>query len=330
MKPHTLFKLAILLVSCFGVAQAQDDILQSYSSGTIPGMINAFTAKTKSNADHVSVEESYLIRTRATYRGSSRKVSSNKSKFLAKWLKENKYPEAMLPREEFLFREGETDHWLIMQNIVAQHFVAEIKAGAAVDLYLVLMGSVKEDGNRSFVILINEFKRPEDERPSGPRTGQPQGWDTGDVLRGYERYVPRTIKEIITRHSSSESLSKANVMMTGDTFPSRVTVTHTGESRKTPPEKMQHLEMLIETFKVSPEVVKKYETELLFREGSEEYWLPVQGGLLPYFQKELTKGETVIIYAEWVGARKVDGKWIWIFIVNEFQKVKTPTITTGS
>lgn len=325
MKPRVLIAAGMLLLVCAGFANAQDDVLASYKTGTIPGLIAEFSAATKSTADYVSATESYLIKTRVTYSGSSRKLPEKKRAFLAKWLKDNKYPEAMLPTNELLVTEGDRNYWLVMQDIVAPHFEQEIKPGGQVDLYLVLLGSVKEGSERSFVILINEFKRPEDAGPSGPRTGKLKAWESGAALNGYEDYAPRTLREIITNHS--ELLDKSNVLLTGDTFSSRVKLIYTGSSRKISAAKKQHLDIVLKSFKVDPEQLARYQTEMLFLEGNDEHWLAVQRELIPFLQKELTKDEEVIVYTEWLGAIKADGKWEWVFIVNEFQKMEKPTIT---
>lgn len=327
MKSHVLKALISLLLFNIGLATGQEDILQSYEPGSIAEITRVFSATTKSNSDQVFVTESYMINTRVTYSGTSRKVSEKKRAFLAKWLKDNEYPAVMLPTNEYLFTEADRNHWLVMQNIVGPHFLEEIKPGGMVNLYLILLGSVKEEGNPTFVVLINEFKRPEDERPSGTRTGKPVGWDTGYAIKGFERYVPRTLREIISSHSDPKTIDRANVLMTGDTFPSRVKVTYTGSPRKISPGKKQHMDLLVTTSDVDPKVISLYETEMLFLEGAAEHWLLVQKALIPFFEKELTKGEEVVLYAEWVGAKKMDGKWEWVFIVNEFQKLKKRAIT---
>ena len=110
------------------------------------------------------------------------------------------------------------------------------------------------------------------------------------------------------------------MILTGDTFPSKVRVIYTGESRKISSAKKQHLDMLVTSFNVDPKVIEQYGIEMRFMEGDDEHWLPVQAGLIPFFEKEIKKGEEVILYAEWVGAKKVSGKWEWVFIVQEFQK----------
>lgn len=144
----------------------------------------------------------------------------------------------------------------------------------------------------------------------------------GGTFKGYERYRPRTLSEIIREHSDPKILQKneGSMILTGDTFPSKVRVIFTGESRKVNSAKKQHLDMLVTSFNVDPKVIERYGTEMLFMEGNDEHWLPVQAGLIPFFEKEIKKGEEVILYAEWVGAKKVNSKWEWVFIVQEFQK----------
>ena len=141
-------------------------------------------------------------------------------------------------------------------------------------------------------------------------------------ISGYEEYIPRTIREIIKTHSDSSILGKNNgsMVLTGDTFSSRIKVTYTGSTRSVSSAKKQHLDMLVTSFGADQSVIDQYQTEMLFLEGTDEHWLPVRGQLIPFFQREVTKGDKVTIYAEWVGAKKIDNKWQWIFMVHEFSK----------
>jgi hypothetical protein len=145
---------------------------------------------------------------------------------------------------------------------------------------------------------------------------------TGRPLKGYEDYLPRTLRQIIRDHSDPNILSKneGSMILTGDTFSSRVRAAYLGESRKVSPAKKQHLDMLVTSFNVDQKVIDQYDTEMLFLEGSEKHWLVVQKRLLPFFDKEVKKGEEITLYVEWVGAKKISGKWEWVFMVHEFQK----------
>jgi hypothetical protein len=144
----------------------------------------------------------------------------------------------------------------------------------------------------------------------------------GSTMKGYERYRPRTLMEIIREHSHPKLLqgNQGSMILTGDTFPSKVRVIYTGQTRSISPAKKQHLDMLVTSFKVDPKLIARYGTEMLFMEGEDEYWLPVQVSLISFFEKELKKGEELTLYAEWVGAKKIGDTWDWVFIVQEFQK----------
>jgi hypothetical protein len=76
----------------------------------------------------------------------------------------------------------------------------------------------------------------------------------------------------------------------------------------------------IKTTGRSPEIAKVFDTEFLFLEDSVEYWLPVQSQVIPFFAKELKKGDKVTLYTIWIGGYKCAGKWDWIFLVNEFEE----------
>jgi hypothetical protein len=144
----------------------------------------------------------------------------------------------------------------------------------------------------------------------------------GGTIKGYERYRPRTFTEIIRDHSDPKGMgpTDGSMILTGDTLPSKIKVIYTGELRKIPAARRQHLEMLTTSFNVDPKVIALYGTEMRFMEGDDEHWLPVQQKLIPFFEKELKKGEELTLYAEWVGAKKIAGKWEWIFLAQEFQK----------
>ncbi len=143
----------------------------------------------------------------------------------------------------------------------------------------------------------------------------------GRTMKGYQRYRPRTLIEIIRDHSNPKLLkgNQGSMILTGDTFPSKVRVIFTGQTRSILSAKKQHLEMLVTSFNVDPKVIGRYGTEMLFLEGEDEHWLPVQAGLISFFEKELKKGEQVTLYAEWVGAKKTGTNGIGSFSCKSFR-----------
>ena len=137
----------------------------------------------------------------------------------------------------------------------------------------------------------------------------------------YEKYKPAKLPEIIKKYSDPETLTTPDLTdVFGATFPSRIRVTYTGSERKISGPRREHIRAWARTYGHGPEIADLFETELLFVEDSAEYWLPVQKQVVPYFAKELKKGERVTLFIIAAGGKKIAGEWDWIFLVNEFEK----------
>ena len=147
----------------------------------------------------------------------------------------------------------------------------------------------------------------------------------GQDVFPWEQYKARTLGEIIKQNvdevagRDAPARDKVSVVFPGDPLPSRVRVTYTGTTRKIPPAHKAHIDEWAKSFGLKPELIASFEDEVLFLECSTEHWLPVQKQVLPFFEKELKKGDMVTLYTAFTGGRKVDGAWNWIFVVNEFQ-----------
>ena len=64
-----------------------------------------------------------------------------------------------------------------------------------------------------------------------------------------------------------------------------------------------------------------FDEEFLFVEDSAEHWLPVQNVLIPHFKEEMRAGESVDLFAVWIGITFAEpGKRQHVFLVNEFEK----------
>jgi hypothetical protein len=111
-----------------------------------------------------------------------------------------------------------------------------------------------------------------------------------------------------------------SIVLSRDTFPSQVKVMYTGSSRKVSDPKKEVIAAWLKTYGKPSEYLNLFEMEYLFREGSIEYWLPVQKQVASYFEKELQKRDKVNLYVVWVGARKESGVVEHVFLINEFEK----------
>ena len=139
----------------------------------------------------------------------------------------------------------------------------------------------------------------------------------------YDTYEPRSLAEIIKKYDNqatiNEKMGNGSVVF-GAPFPSQVKVIHTGSSRIISAERKAFIDAFVKTHRLQPEIAGLFETEHLFIENSVEHWLPVQKQVASYFGDELKKGDQVTLFVMIAGGKKIEGKWNWIILVNEFEK----------
>ena len=143
----------------------------------------------------------------------------------------------------------------------------------------------------------------------------------------YDAYQPRTLAEMIGKYDNEELADrkmKDGSSAFGASFPSRVRVVHTGESRKIPDARKQFVADWVKTYQMDARLLDLFESEWKFVEEGVEHWLPVQKQVASFFEKELKKGEAVDLYVIIAGGRRAAGRWDWVILVNEFEKVEPP------
>jgi hypothetical protein len=138
----------------------------------------------------------------------------------------------------------------------------------------------------------------------------------------WEDYEPRTLQSIIEMHRGNivdlNSRKKA-ILLTGDSFPSKVELVYAGESRPvSKPDKML-LSFWRKMLGNNAPPEDAFPKEFLFGEGSEKYWIVAQKPLIDALPKELKVGNVLTAYIVWIGAIKVDEQWEWLFAMNEFE-----------
>jgi hypothetical protein len=153
----------------------------------------------------------------------------------------------------------------------------------------------------------------------------------------WDKYKPRTLKEITTALAEAsfkdpdviitDSNKGESIVLSGNTFPSRVAAVYTGSSRKVSDKKKEVIAAWLRVFGKPSEYLKLFEAEYLFTEDEKEYWLPVQKQVAAYFEKELRKSDTVGLYAVRVGARKDSRGIEHVFLINEFEKEAQASLT---
>jgi len=115
---------------------------------------------------------------------------------------------------------------------------------------------------------------------------------------------------------------KGQFVFRGKIMPSVVRLTYTGQLRWISGERRKFIELWAGAYSQTQDYAAMFETEFLFKEEAQEYWLPVQSQVAKYFDKELKKGDAVDLYMIRPGGLRKKDKLDWIFLVEEFQKPK--------
>jgi len=136
----------------------------------------------------------------------------------------------------------------------------------------------------------------------------------------WDAYVARTLGAIIKQHESDAV--QTDKYFTADNFPTRAKAFYLGKQRSLPKERAAFLDKYFLHFTKQSEFRKLFKSEILVREGEQEYWLSIQTDLLPSLQEEVKPGAEVELFITWLGAVRTSGKLEWIFTINEFQAVQ--------
>ncbi|MFQ5960013.1 MAG: hypothetical protein ACE5K9_02780 [Candidatus Methylomirabilales bacterium] len=128
----------------------------------------------------------------------------------------------------------------------------------------------------------------------------------------FKRYRPYSLGQAIADHSHGE---RADWVIEAGSFKYRVRVTYTGEQREIKASVKDLISKWVKSLGLNPKLLTLFKHEILVREGSGQYWLPIQEQLLPHVARELRVGGPVDLYVMHVGSTKTE----LVFIVNEFQ-----------
>lgn len=131
----------------------------------------------------------------------------------------------------------------------------------------------------------------------------------------WNEYQPSTLAAIVEEHRAFlEDGRKGDYALEPGTDRHRVTVRYLGRPRSIPGSRRAFLGAWARSVRPSRPVQELFDEEILVKEGSREYWVPVQRVLMPALEKELDPGDQVELFVVFIGGRVPD----WIFLVNEF------------
>jgi len=132
--------------------------------------------------------------------------------------------------------------------------------------------------------------------------------------RTEEDYYPRTLRDLSTLQPPpfAEALKNRDnkdlaIIVHGDLLPSRVKAVYEGTTKPLNKMKKDIILSWANKFAGAPEsYTASYQTEMLFTENGENYWLAVRTESVPKFEEELKKGEAVELFLIKMGSVRIE------------------------
>ena len=138
----------------------------------------------------------------------------------------------------------------------------------------------------------------------------------------WEIFKPRTLKEV-TSITTKAVRPDDSMFLAQNQLESKVEVVFTGQSRPIINSRKTFITMWFGMLRADQKNIGElYEREYLYKEGSDEYWLPTSKPITRYFDKELKPGDKMDLYLISIGAYRSDGDIDCVLLVEEFQKRK--------
>lgn len=103
-------------------------------------------------------------RVRVAYKGSTRPLPKVRKDVLRQWAQRfagspEHYTEPYVT--EVLVTEDGVEHWIAVRKNLIPQLAKELKAGEAVDLFLIRLGAVRAGGGWEDIILVENFRKPQ-------------------------------------------------------------------------------------------------------------------------------------------------------------------------
>ena len=143
--------------------------------------------------------------------------------------------------------------------------------------------------------------------------------------RTIDDYRPTTLRELSAWQPEGvlrePSYKDARIIVQKDIFPSRVKVLYDGTKRPLLDTKKSVIEQWANQFAGAPEFyIVPYETEMLFVENGERYWLAVRKEFIPQFEQELKKGDAMELFVIKLGSARDGNELAPVLLVEKFLK----------
>jgi hypothetical protein len=143
--------------------------------------------------------------------------------------------------------------------------------------------------------------------------------------RTIDDYRPSTLRELSALQpdgvAREPNYKDSRIIVQGNISPSRVKVFYDGTKRKLLDTKKSVIVQWANRFAGAPEFyTAPYETEMLFVENGESYWLAVRKEFVPQFEQELKKGDAMELFVIKLGSARDGDELMPVLLVEKFLK----------
>jgi hypothetical protein len=166
--------LAVLLLTIF-IAQPppaptfQQSSWEDYERRTLQSIIDMHREGLRELGKHKDPSlisaKSFPSQIKLGYTGKSRPLAGKRRELVDTWqktLKGSVPPNLVeLFGTEMLFKEGQKEHWILVQKPLVSFLAKEVKPGQIIDTYIIWMGAIKDGDEWEWLFAMNEFDTPE-------------------------------------------------------------------------------------------------------------------------------------------------------------------------
>jgi hypothetical protein len=140
----------------------------------------------------------------------------------------------------------------------------------------------------------------------------------------WEYYQRRSLTEVISQQRDLVLRTftrerDQRVFLGGSSFPSLPNIEYLDAGRPTSDHRLELIRLWIETYEIPDEAPEVYASELLFREGGQDLWLPVRRAVIEELESAAASGDTLTLYVVWVGALRTGADIDWVFLVYGYE-----------
>jgi len=310
---HFIF-IALLTALLVLPAYAQND-WHTYPRRAMSELVEQHSAGTgQKPPDFLISADPFPSKTVAVYTGKHRPAAGRTADFIKLWATSRGVPQnAAKLAEEYLFKEKDKEYWMPVVSKLVPYLEKELKEGDEVMIYYFFLGGYNA-------------KTLQDKDTSGAKKveGLPNRMDFVFVLEEFQKPKPVSV---VKAQALSEAIDKNFKIPAGAEFAldprevkSRSRLIYTGEIRNTSEKKLLVIGGWAASIGGGPGVAQTLSREALFREGDKEYWIPVISTLLDLMQKQLVKGDTVLLSTLLAGGIRREEGTEWVFWAGVFVK----------